>query len=387
MTELDPNDGLGLHATLTDEARLVQASVARFVEGEVLPIIAACFNEHRFPAELVPTLAELGLLGMTIDGHGCAGLGYMEYGLACQELERGDSSLRSFVSVQSSLVMGCIDAFGSDAQKARWLPELASGRTIGCFGLTESQGGSDPANMATRARRDGDDWRLDGSKIWITNGSIAELAIVWARTEQGVRAFLVERESPGYEAHTIEHKFSLRASDTGALYLDAVRVPEEARLPDAQGIKSALSCLNQARFGICFGAVGAAQACLSEAVEYVSTRQLFGRSLAETQLTQHRLADMARRIATAQLLAHRLGELKDQGALTSTQISLGKWNNVRAALDIARECRDLLGAAGITTEHAAIRHMLNLESVNTYEGTEAVHALVVGKALTGHAAF
>lgn len=387
MTELDASDCLALRDTLSDDARLVQDSVARFVEAEVRPIIAACFNEHRFPAELVPGLAELGLLGMTVQGHGCAGLGYTEYGLACQELERGDSSVRSFVSVQSSLVMGCIDAFGSDAQKTRWLPELASGRAIGCFGLTESQGGSDPSNMATRARRQGSDWRLDGSKMWITNGGIADLAIIWARAEQGVHAFLVERTSPGYDAQTIEHKFSLRASDTGALYLDGVRVPEEARLPGAEGIKAALSCLNQARFGICFGAVGAAQACLAEALEYTASRRLFGRALAETQLTQHRLADMARRIATAQLLAHRLGELKDRGRISSAQISLGKWNNVRTALDVARECRDLLGAAGITTEHAAIRHMLNLESVITYEGTEAIHALVVGKALTGHSAF
>lgn len=387
MSEIEPADVFDLSSTLSDEARLVQDNVARFVRAEVLPAIKDCFNQHRFPAELVSGLAELGLLGMTVEGHGCAGLGYMEYGLVCQELERGDSSIRSFVSVQSSLVMGCIDAFGSDAQKSRWLPELAAGRSIGCFGLTEPQGGSDPASMTTRARRKGSDWRLHGSKLWITNGNIADIAIIWARDDQGIGAFLVERDTPGYEARPIEHKFSLRASDTGALYLDDVQVPDEARLPGAVGLKAALSCLNQARFGICFGAVGAAQACLAEALSYAATRRLFGRPLAQTQLAQHRLADMTRRIATAQLLAHRLATLKDEGRATATQISLGKWNNVKAALEIARECRDLLGAAGITAEHAAIRHMLNLESVNTYEGTESVHALVVGKALTGHAAF
>lgn len=387
MSELDARDVFALRDMLSEEARLVQDSVARFVDAEVLPIVGACFAEHRFPAELVPGLAELGLLGMTLEWPGHARLGYTEYGLACQELERGDSSVRSFVSVQSSLVMGCIDAFGSASQKARWLPALGSGQAIGCFGLTESQGGSDPGSMTTRARRHGGDWRLDGSKIWITNGSIADLAIVWARTEEGIRAFLVERGTPGFETQTIEHKLSLRASDTGALYLDGVRVPEESRLPGADGLRAALSCLNQARFGICFGAVGAALACFTEALDYASSRRLFGRSLAETQLAQQRLADMTKRIATAQLLAHRLGRLMDEGRASSTQISLGKWNNVRAALDIARDCRDLLGAAGITAEHAAIRHMLNLESVITYEGTESVHALIVGKALTGHAAF
>ncbi|RXE09484.1 acyl-CoA dehydrogenase, partial [Xanthomonas perforans] len=304
-----------------------------------------------------------------------------------QELERGDSGLRSFVSVQSSLCMYPIHAYGSDEQRQRWLPEMAAGRVIGCFGLSEAQGGSDPAAMTTRAVREGDGWRLNGAKLWITNGSIAGLAIIWAHTDDGVRGFLVETDSAGFSAHDISHKMSLRASVTSGLFLDNVFVPEQMRLPRAAGLKAPLSCLNQARYGIAWGAIGAAGACLREALAYAGERILFGRPLAATQSAQIKLADMARRISTAQLLALQLGRLKDAGTLQPEQISLAKWNNCRMALDVARECRDLLGAAGITTEHVAIRHALNLESVITYEGTETVHQLVVGRALTGLNAF
>ncbi|MCF5934408.1 acyl-CoA dehydrogenase family protein, partial [Xanthomonas perforans] len=316
-----------------------------------------------------------------------AGLGAVCYGLICQELERGDSGLRSFVSVQSSLCMYPIHAYGSDEQRQRWLPEMAAGRVIGCFGLSEAQGGSDPAAMTTRAVREGDGWRLNGAKLWITNGSIAGLAIIWAHTDDGVRGFLVETDSAGFSAHDISHKMSLRASVTSGLFLDNVFVPEQMRLPRAAGLKAPLSCLNQARYGIAWGAIGAAGACLREALAYAGERILFGRPLAATQSAQIKLADMARRISTAQLLALQLGRLKDAGTLQPEQISLAKWNNCRMALDVARECRDLLGAAGITTEHVAIRHALNLESVITYEGTETVHQLVVGRALTGLNAF
>jgi glutaryl-CoA dehydrogenase len=374
-------------ALLSDEQRLVRDSVARFVAGEAMPVIAECFAAQRFPAQLIGGLAELGVLGATVEGFGCAGLDAIAYGLICRELERADSSLRSFVSVQSSLVMGCIERFGSDEQRARWLEAMGQGREIGCFGLTESQGGSDPANMQTNAQRDGTDWRLRGSKLWITNGTLADVAVVWAKTEDGVAAFLVERGLAGFDSREIRDKFSLRASDTAALFFDDVRVPDRARLPGAVGLKAALSCLNDARYGIAWGAVGAAQACFAEALEYTGSRHLFGRPLAHTQLIQARLADIARRLTGAQLVAFRLGQLKSADGLRPEQISLAKWNNVRAALDIARECRDMLGAAGITAEHAAIRHMLNLESVATYEGTETVHQLIIGRALTGVPAF
>ena len=376
-----------VRSLLSDDERLVQDSVARFVAAEAMPVIADCFAEHRFPIELVPGLAELGVLGATLQGYGCAGLNDMAYGVICQELERGDSSLRSFVSVQTSLVMGCIERFGSEEQRARWLEAMARGRAIGCFALTEARGGSDPADMATHARRDGADWLINGSKLWITNGSIADVAVVWSRTDDDIAAFLVERSLQGFEAKPIEKKFSLRASDTAALFFDDVRVPDRARLPDAAGLKAALSCLNDARFGIAWGAVGAAQACLGEVLDYTQSRQLFGRPLSRTQLMQARLSDMARRLTAAQLIAFRLGQLKDAGAARPEQISLAKWNNVRSALDIARECRDVLGAAGITVEHCALRHMLNLESVATYEGTETIHQLILGRALTGFPAF
>ncbi|MEE5090585.1 acyl-CoA dehydrogenase family protein [Xanthomonas euvesicatoria] len=383
-----PDDLFDVRALLTDEERAVQDAVARFTDTRVVPAIGDAFDAGRFPREWIPELAELGLLGASLPVRdGGAGLGAVSYGLICQELERGDSGLRSFVSVQSSLCMYPIRAYGSDEQRQRWLPEMAAGWVIGCFGLSEAQGGSDPAAMTTRAVREGDGWRLNGAKMWITNGSIAGLAIIWAQTDDGVRGFLVETDSAGFSAHDISHKMSLRASVTSGLFLDNVFVPEQMRLPLAAGLKAPLSCLNQARYGIAWGAIGAAVACLREALAYAGERILFGRPLAATQGAQIKLADMARRISTAQLLALQLGRLKEAGTLQPEQVSLAKWNNCRMALDVARECRDLLGAAGITTEYVAIRHALNLESVITYEGTETVHQLVVGRALTGLNAF
>jgi glutaryl-CoA dehydrogenase len=384
---LDPLDLFDLRAELTDEERMVQESVARFVDERVLPVIQEAFEQHYFPRELVPLVAELGLLGSSIDGYDCAGLNSICYGLICQELERGDSGLRSFVSVQSSLVMYPIYAYGSEEQKKIWLPAMARGEAIGCFGLTEAHGGSDPANMKTHAKRDGRDWVLNGSKMWITNGNLADVAVVWAVTDEGVRGFLVEKDMEGFTAQEIENKFSLRASVTSALFLDNVRVPEANVLPGATGMRGPLGCLTQARYGIAWGVIGAAQACLKEALGYAQERVLFDRPLAHNQAAQLRLADMARRITTAQLLALQLGRLKDAGRMTPTQVSIAKWNNCRMAIDIARDARDLLGGAGITAEHVPIRHMLNLESVITYEGTETVHQLVVGKELTGASAF
>ena len=387
MGDLDPLDLFDIRSTLSDEEALVKDTVARFVDDKVLPIIGECFEHARFPAELVPELANLGLLGCSLEGYGCAGLNAVSYGLICQELERGDSGVRSFVSVQSSLVMYPIHTYSSEAQKERWLPAMAKGEAIGCFGLTEPQGGSDPANMKTHAKRDGGDWILNGSKMWITNGTIADVALVWAVTDDGVRGFLVDKDSPGFEAPELKHKMSLRASITSALFLDNVRVPDENVLPNKPGLRAALSCLMQARYGISWGAIGAAQACLSELIEYTQTRKLFGRPLSHTQSIQERLAQMARRITTAQTLVMRLAQLKDAGQLRPAQVSVAKWNNVRMALDIARDCRDMLGGSGITIEFSPIRHMLNLETVVTYEGTETIHKLSVGKELTGVSAF
>jgi len=366
---------------------MIRDSVARFVDDRALPLIAECFDQGRFPGELIGEIADLGLLGSSLEGYGCAGLNAVSYGLICQELERGDSGLRSFVSVQSSLCMYPIHAFGSDEQKERWLPDMAAGKVIGCFGLTEPHGGSDPANMKTHARRDGSNWVLNGAKMWITNGSIADIAIVWARTDDGIQGFIVEKDFDGYEARDIRSKMSLRASTTSELYFDNVRVPDANRLTGVTGLKGPLSCLSQARYGITWGPIGAAQACLQEALDYTADRHLFGRPLAANQAIQVRLADHARRITLAQLLSLQLGRLKDAGQVHPTQISLAKWNNVRMALDIARDCRDVLGGSGITLEYVAIRHALNLESVITYEGTETVHQLVIGRELTGHNAF
>ncbi len=387
VNELDPLDLYSVRSCLSEEERLVQDSVAKFVDEQVLPIIGECFEEGRFPRELVPMAAELGLLGSSIEGYGCAGLNAVSYGLICQELERGDSGLRSFVSVQSSLCMYPIYAYGSEEQKQRWLPEMAQGNVIACFGLTEPHGGSDPANMKTNAKRRGKDWVLNGAKMWITNGSIADLAVVWAQTEEGIRGFLVETNANGFSAELLKHKMSLRASVTSSLFFDNVLVPEENVLPGVLGLKGPLSCLTQARYGISWGVTGAAQACLSQALEYSKTRMLFGKSLAATQAVQIRLAEMSRKITTSQLLSLQLGRLKDAGTMSPTQVSLAKWNNTRAAIEIARDARDILGGAGISVEYVPIRHALNLESVITYEGTETVHQLTVGRALTGVSAF
>ena len=385
---LNPFDLYDVRSLLSEEERAVQDTVARFTDERVIPIIGEAFDQARFPRELVPEIAELGLLGSSLpEKYGCAGLNAVSYGLICQELERGDSGIRSFVSVQSSLCMYPIYAYGTEEQRMRWLPDMAAGKVIGCFGLTEPHGGSDPANMKTNAKRDGDDWILNGSKMWITNGNLADIAIVWAQTEDGIQGFVVEKGMPGFAAQEIKHKMSLRASVTSALYFDNVRVPEANRLPNVKGLKGPLGCLTQARYGITWGPIGAAIACLSEAVDYTKERILFGRPVAATQSAQIKMADMARRITLAQMLVLQLGRLKDAGTMQPTQVSLAKWNNCRMAIDIARECRDLLGGAGITTEHAAIRHALNLESVITYEGTETVHQLVVGRELTGINAF
>ena len=385
--KLDPMDLYDTRSEFADDELMVRDSVARFVDTEAIPLMREAFEQHRFPRELLPQVAELGLLGSSIDGYDCAGLNSVCYGLICQELERGDSGLRSFVSVQSSLVMYPIYAFGSEEQKQRWLPAMARGEAIGCFGLTEAQGGSDPANMKTHAKRDGDDWLLNGSKMWITNGSIADAAIVWAKTDEGIKGFIVEKDMPGFSAPEIENKFSLRASVTSALFFDNVRIPKENVLPDVSSLRGPLSCLTQARYGITWGVIGAAQACFDEVLKYTEDRVLFGKPLNHTQTIQIRLADMARRITNAQLLSLRLGRIKDAGNLHPTQVSLAKWNNCRAALDIARDARDMLGGSGISAEYVPVRHMLNLESVITYEGTETIHQLTVGRELTGVNAF
>jgi glutaryl-CoA dehydrogenase len=386
-SRLDPLDLFDVRSELSDDERMVKDTVARFVDEQAIPLMREAFEQHSFPSELIPQVAELGLFGSSIEGYDCAGLNSICYGLICQELERGDSGLRSFVSVQSSLVMYPIYAFGSEEQKQRWLPAMARGEAIGCFGLTEAHGGSDPGNMKTHAKRDGSDWILNGSKMWITNGTIADAAIVWARTDEGVKGFIVEKDMPGFTAQEIENKFSLRASITAGLFFDNVRIPEASVLPGVSSLRGPLSCLTQARYGITWGVIGAAQACLDEVLAYTQDRVLFGKPLASTQATQIRLADMSRRITTAQLLSLRLGRIKDAGELSPTQVSLAKWNNCRMAIDIARDARDLLGAAGISAEFVAIRHMLNLESVITYEGTETIHQLSVGRELTGINAF
>ena len=387
MDTLNALDFYNVRSLLSEEEQMVQDTTGRFVDEKVLPIIAEAFEAGRFPKELVPELAELGLLGSYLEGYDCAGLNGVSYGLICQELERGDSGIRSFVSVQSSLCMWPIYAYGSDEQKNNWLPRMAKGEAIGCFGLTEPHGGSDPSNMKTVAKKKGSDWVLNGAKMWITNGSIADLAVVWAQTDEGIRGFIVEKDMKGFDAPDIHHKMSLRASVTSALYFDNVAVPAENILPGVKGLKGPLTCLSQARYGITWGGIGAAQACLAEALNYTKERKLFGRPVSDTQTAQRRMADMVRRITQAQLLSLQLGRLKDAGKMHPSQVSLAKWNNVRMALDIARDARDLLGGAGITLEHCPIRHMLNLESVITYEGTETVHELVIGKEITGASAF
>jgi glutaryl-CoA dehydrogenase len=384
---MQPLDLYNVRDSLSAEEQAVQESVARLVDDKVLPIIRQCFEQHRFPRELVADLAALGLLGSSLESYGCAGLNAVASGLICQELERGDSALRSFVSVQSSLCMFPIYSFGSEEQKQRYLPRMAKGELIGCFGLTEPQGGSDPANMKTHAHRRGADWVINGSKMWITNGAIADLCICWAMTDEGIRGFIIDKGTPGFSAPEIENKFSLRASVTSALFFDDVTVPAAQMLPAVKGLKGPLSCLTQARYGIAWGVIGAAQACLAELLDYTATRTLFSRPLAQNQAIQVRLAEMARGITTMQLLALQLGRLKDRGVMTPAQVSMAKWHNCRTALDIARDCRDMLGGAGISAEFSPIRHMLNLESVITYEGTETIHQLAIGRELTGLNAF
>nr|WP_203830768.1 acyl-CoA dehydrogenase family protein [Actinoplanes palleronii] len=383
----DPLELLDIAGLLSDEERQIQETVARFVADRVRPYVAEWFEEGTFPRELAPELGKLGVLGMHLDGYGCAGTSAVAYGLACLELEAGDSGLRSFVSVQGSLAMFSIWKYGSEEQKLEWLPRMAAGEAIGCFGLTEPDFGSDPANMRTRAVRDGDDWILTGTKMWITNGSIADIATVWAQTEDGIRGFLVPRGTPGFTTRTIKQKLSLRASITGELILDGVRLPDAARLPGARSLGAPLSCLNEARFGIIFGATGAGRDALSSTLDYAKTRVQFDRPIAAFQLTQEKLANMAVDLNTAALLALHLGRLKDAGTLKPHQVSVGKLNNVRKALSIARECRTILGGSGITLEYSPLRHANNLESVLTYEGTSEIHTLVIGHTLTGHAAY
>ncbi|MFH1600351.1 MAG: acyl-CoA dehydrogenase family protein [Pseudomonadota bacterium] len=385
---LNPTDLFDIRSLLSEEERMIQDSVARFTDQKVLPIIGDCFDQGRFPKELVPEIAAMGLLGSSLpEKYGCANLNAVSYGLICQELERGDSGIRSFVSVQSSLCMYPIFAYGSEEQREKYLPGMARGEIIGCFGLTEPHGGSDPANMKTVAKKDGGDWVINGAKMWITNGNLADIAIVWAQTDEGIQGFIVEKGTKGFEAQEVHKKMSLRASVTSALFFDSVRVPDSQRLPNVKGLKGPLGCLTQARYGITWGPIGAAIAAYTSALEYSKERVLFNRPIAATQAVQLKLADMARRITLAQLLSLQLGRLKDAGTMQPAQVSLAKWNNCRMAIDICREARDILGGAGITTEYPPIRHALNLESVITYEGTETVHQLVIGREVTGINAF
>ena len=387
----DPVHPLALFATdslLSQEDRTIQATVRRFVTERIRPHLGEWYESGQLPArELAKELGTLGVLGMHLEGYGCAGTSATAYGLACLELEAGDSGIRSLVSVQGSLAMFAIHHWGSEEQKQEWLPRMATGEAIGCFGLTEPDFGSNPGGMITRAERDGGDWVLTGNKLWITNGSVADVAVVWAQTDDRIRGFVVPTDTPGFSAPAIKKKMSLRASVTSELVLDGVRLPASAMLPGAAGLSGPLSCLNEARFGIVFGAVGAARDCLETAISYAGQREIFDRPLAAYQATQLKLADMTLELGKAMLLAIHLGRLKDEHRLAPEQVSLGKLNNVREALAIARECRTILGAAGITLEYPLMRHANNLESVLTYEGTSEVHQLIIGQAVTGEAAF
>ncbi|MCO1580652.1 acyl-CoA dehydrogenase family protein [Crossiella sp. SN42] len=384
---IDPLDLLSADGLLTEEERLIRDTVRRFADQRLRPVIGDWFERGYFDRDLALEFGKLGLLGMHLQGYGCAGSSAVGYGLACFELEGVDSGFRSFVSVQGSLAMYAIHRWGSEEQKQRWLPEMAAGRAIGCFGLTEPDHGSDPGNMRTNAKRDGGDWILNGGKMWITNGGLADVAVVWAQTEDGVRGFLVPRDTPGFSTRNITHKLSLRASVTSELFFDDCRLPADAQLPEAAGLRGPLSCLSEARFGIIFGALGAAKDCLDTALDYSVTRTQFGKPIAGFQLTQQKLVDMSLELQKGFLLALHLGRLKDAGQLHPRQVSIGKLNNVREAIKIAREARTILGASGITLEYPVLRHANNLESVLTYEGTSEIHTLVLGEALTGNPAY
>jgi glutaryl-CoA dehydrogenase len=386
---IDPSDFLAIDALLDDEERAIRDTVREFVRDRILPEVGDWFEEGVLPTrELAAEVGRLGLLGMHLDGYGLPGASAVAYGLACMELEAGDSGVRSLVSVQGSLAMFAIWRWGTEDQKERWLPPMHSGEAIGCFGLTEPDAGSDPASMRTRARRDGSDWILDGAKMWITNGTVADVAVVWARTDDGaINGFLVERGMDGFEAPEMKRKLSLRASVTSELVLRDVRVPEENRFPEVATLRGPLSCLNEARYGIVWGAVGAGRACLEAALEYAGERLVFGKPIAGYQLTQEKLAEMALEVNRGTLVALHLGRMKDEGTLLPDHVSMGKMGNVRGALEVARSARSVLGGNGITLEYPVIRHMNNLESVLTYEGTHEVHTLSVGKALTGENAF
>jgi len=387
MTGLDFHDPLLIGQLLLEEERAIQGAVRQFVDDRVLPGIGGWFERGEFPRELIKEIADLGMLGMHLEGYGCLGANAVSYGLACLELEAGDSGFRSFVSVQGSLSMFPIWKFGSEEQKQQWLPRMAAGEVIGCFGLTEPDFGSDPANMRTNAKREGTDWILNGSKMWITNGGIADVAIVWAQTEEGIRGFIVPTDTRGFSTQDIHRKVSLRASVTSSLYLDDVRLPEDAVLAGVTGMKGPLSCLTEARFGIIWGVMGAARACFECALEYSQTRVQWGKPIGSFQLTQEKLTNMALEIGKGTLLALHLGRMKDQGRLVPEHVSMGKLNNVREALDIARSARTILGASGITLEYPVMRHANNLESVLTYEGTSEIHTLIIGHALTGLRAY
>ncbi|HYS34199.1 MAG TPA: acyl-CoA dehydrogenase family protein [Pseudonocardiaceae bacterium] len=383
----DPRDFLALDDQLDDTERAVRDVVRDYAASELAPHVADWFERGTLPREIAKGLGQLGVFGMHLTGYGCAGASAVAYGVACRELEAVDSGLRSFVSVQGSLAMFAIHHWGTEQHRQEWLPRLATGDALGCFGLTEPDSGSDPGSMRTRARRDGDDWVLDGTKMWITNGTLADVAVVWARTDDGVRGFVVPTDTPGFTANELHHKLSLRASVTAELVFEGVRLPADAVFPEVVGLRGPLSCLNEARYGIVWGVVGAARTCFSSALEYSRTREQFGRPIAGFQLTQRKLADMVVEVNRSGLLALTLGRLKDAGTLHPSQVSLGKFANVRSALDVARTARTVLGANGITLEYPVMRHASNLETVLTYEGTEEVHALTIGNALTGLNAF
>ncbi|MBE1573307.1 acyl-CoA dehydrogenase family protein [Amycolatopsis roodepoortensis] len=384
----DPRDFLDLDAELTAEDRAMRDAVRSYAQDQLLPNVADWYETGALPAaELAKGFGQLGLLGMHLEGYGCAGTSAVAYGIACRELEAVDSGLRSFVSVQGSLAMYAIHKWGTEEQKQEWLPRMAAGEALGCFGLTEPDAGSDPGSMRTRAVRDGSDWVLSGTKMWITNGTVADVAVVWAQTDEGVRGFVVPTNTPGFAANEVKHKLSLRASLTAELVLDGVRLPDSAAFPEVRGLRGPLSCLNEARYGILFGVVGAARSCYESALEYTLSREQFGKPLAGFQLTQRKLADLVVEVNRAGLVALRIGRLKDAGTLHHNHVSFGKLANVRSALEVARTARAMLGANGISLEYPVMRHMSNLETVLTYEGTEEMHALSLGQSVTGLAAF